>query len=149
VRKSACESLLRGDHLSSDDLLSMSEVDLRALDEFCDAKERHGAEGVAYVDYLRVALVSRTADNCRVTFDRQLVSRPFSPLAGLCPPPESTPVEMRGVVLELKYNGRAPRWMHDLVCTFNLQRCSFPKYVYCADALHIARAPSLARSWVK
>jgi hypothetical protein len=146
VRKSACQSMLRGEHLSPDDLQSMSEVGLRALDEFCDAKERYGADGVAYVDYLRVAYVSRTADNCRVTFDRQLVSRPYSPLDGLCPPPASNPVDMRGVVLELKYNGRAPRWMHDLVRTFNLQRCSFPKYVYCADALGVAPAAGLFRS---
>ena len=94
VRKSACQSMLRGDHLSPDDLESMSEVGLRALDEFCDAKERYGADGVAYVDYQRVAYVSRTADNCRVTFDRHLVSRPYSPLDGLCPPPESKPVDM-------------------------------------------------------
>ena len=39
------------------------------------------------------------------------------------------------MVLELKYNGRAPRWMHDLVTSFGLQRLSFPKYVYAMDAL--------------
>lgn len=148
VRKSACQSMLRGEHLRSDDLHATSEVGMRALDEFCEFKEKYDADGVAYVDYHRVAYVSRTADNCRVTFDRQLVSRPYSPLDGLCPPPELKPVDMGGVVLELKYNGRAPRWMHDLVRTFNLQRCSFPKYVYCADALNVAPVAGMAMSVV-
>ena len=51
VRKSACQSMLRGDHLSSDDLQSMSDVGMRALDEFCEFKEHYDADGVVYVDY--------------------------------------------------------------------------------------------------
>jgi hypothetical protein len=126
--------------LSVADLCSTNDVGFRALDEFCDFKYRSDADGVAYVDYRRVAYVSPTADNCRVTFDRRLVARKYCASQGLAPPNDQTPVDIRGVVLELKYNGRAPRWIHDLVTTFNLQRRSFPKYVYCADALNLASA---------
>jgi hypothetical protein len=140
VRKPACQALLRGARIEVADLCSTGEVGLRALDEFCEYKDRYAADGAVYVDYQRMAFVSRTADNCRVTFDRNLVARPYLSNDGLSPPPAATPVDYRGVVLELKYNGRAPRWMHDLIRTFDLQRCSFPKYVFCADALNVAPA---------
>lgn len=150
VGKLACEAMLRGEHLEVADLWSIGDVGLRALDEFCEFKDRYAADGVVYVDYHRVAYVSRTADNSRVTFDRHLVARPYLSSDGLRPLQTATPVDLRGVVLELKYNGRAPRWMHDLIRTFNLQRCSFPKYVYCADALHVAPAyGGLARVGVR
>lgn len=141
VKKTCCDALLRGERLATSHLCIADDVGCRALDEFCDCKQMHDADGMAFVDYRRIAYVSPTADNTRVTFDRHLVARPYSPGQGLAAPPEAAPVDVRGVVLELKYNGRAPRWMHDLVQSFHLQRCSFPKYVYCADALDLAASP--------
>ena len=39
------------------------------------------------------------------------------------------------VILELKFTDRFARWMHDMVRTFNLERCSVPKYVRGIDAV--------------
>jgi hypothetical protein len=138
VCKSGCEALLRGERLTVADLCTSDDVGCRALDEFCECKQRYDADGVVFVDYRRIAYVSGTGDNTRVTFDRHLVAREFSPGSGLMPGETAAPVPVHGVVLELKYNCRATRWMHDLVQTFNLQRRSFPKYVFCADALNLA-----------
>jgi hypothetical protein len=146
--KRAAERLLHGGRLSHEDLLSNSDASHRALDEFCECCDRLHAEGAVYVDYHRAAYVSKIAESVRVTFDRNVVGRPYYSGCGLSPPAEASAPVSRGVVLELKYNGRAPRWMHDVVTTLNLQRRSFPKYVYCVDALRIDpdhRAPGLLR----
>jgi len=144
IPKPAAERLLRGGEIMTADLLSNGDTSLRALTEFSDCRERLHAEGSAFVDYRREAYVSGSAEACRVVFDRHIVGHPYYSGCGLAPPEEASPVAAKGVVLELKYNGRAPRWMHDLVTSFNLQRRSFPKYVYCVDALKID--PDLAGS---
>jgi hypothetical protein len=138
VSKRAAEALLRGSWLTPADLLTNSEGSRRALAEFCERRERLHADGSAFVSYRREAFVSPTAEAVRVTFDRSIAGHHYFRGNGLDLPDEKSDIPEKGVVLELKYNGRAPRWMHDLVTSFGLQRTSFPKYVYAVDALGIA-----------
>src|SRR5262245_6835019 len=137
VRKPAAERLLEGERLQPKDLLLNGDTSLRALSEFCDCRDRLQANGSAFVDYHREAYVSRQAEGIRVTFDRHVVGHSYIGRCGLVPPEPASPAVTRGVVLELKYNGRAPRWMHDLVTSLSLERRSFAKYVLCVDALAI------------
>jgi SPX domain protein involved in polyphosphate accumulation len=141
VSKRAAESLLRGGWISSAELISPSEASMRALTEFQECRDRLNAQPAAFISYRREAYVSPTAEAVRVTFDRGITGHPFWPEVGLAVPPEEALVRVNGVVLELKYNGRAPRWMHDLITSFGLQRRSFPKYVYGLDALKFRPAP--------
>jgi hypothetical protein len=135
VSKRAAASMLRGGWISPADLLNNGVASTRALTEFCQRREQLKAEGVAFVSYIREAFVSQSAESVRVTFDREIAGRPYDPRMGLAVPDDESMVKVNGVVLELKYNGRAPRWMHDLITSFGLQRLSFPKYVYALDAL--------------
>jgi hypothetical protein len=135
VSKRAAETMLRGGWITPADLLSNGVASMRAFAEFCQRREQLKAEGAAFVSYIREAFVSQTAESVRVTFDREIAGRPYDPRTGLTVPDDESMIKVNGVVLELKYNGRAPRWMHDLVTTFGLQRLSFPKYVYAMDAL--------------
>jgi hypothetical protein len=135
VSKQAAEAMLRGQWISPVDLLNQGVVSARALEEFCQRREQLKAEGTAFVSYIREAFVSRSAESVRVTFDREIAGRPYDPRAGLTVPEDEAKVKVNGVVVELKYNGRAPRWMHDLVTSFGLQRLSFPKYVYAMNAM--------------
>jgi SPX domain protein involved in polyphosphate accumulation len=144
VPKPAAERLLAGSHLSHADLLASGDAPHRALEEFCRCCERLSAVGVAFVSYRREAYVSQSAESVRVTLDRQVVGHAYNAGCGLAAPDECSAPVARGVVLELKYNGRAPRWMHDLVTSFSLQRRSFPKYVHCVDALNIAPENAVA-----
>jgi hypothetical protein len=137
VTKQAAAQFLRGGYLGDADLLSNGDASHRAVTEFCACRDRLNAEGVAFVSYRREALVSESAEGVRVTFDRHVVGHRYQGGCGLAAPAEVSEPVTRGVVLELKYNGRAPRWMHDLVTTLSLQRLSFPKYVHCVDALRI------------
>jgi len=138
VSKAAANRLLGEGRISHSDLLSNGSGSQRAMNEFTERRQQINAEGVVFVEYRREAFVSKSAEAIRVTFDRNIVARSYTSGCGLSLSQESSPAVTKGVVLELKYNGRAPRWMHDLITTFSLQRLSFPKYVYCADALRIA-----------
>jgi hypothetical protein len=137
VSKPAAERLLRGERLHARELLINGDASHRALTEFCDCRERLQAEGAAFVDYRREAYVSQQAEGIRVTFDRHIVGHSYQAKAGLIPPEKASPTVTKGVVLELKYYGRAPRWMHDLVTSLSLERGPFAKYVLCVNALNI------------
>jgi hypothetical protein len=135
VSKRAAAAMLREGWISPAELLNHGVASTRALAEFCQRREQLRAEGAAFVSYIREAFVSPSAESVRVTFDREIAGHPYDPRSGLTVPDDEAMVKVNGVVLELKYNGRAPRWMHDLVTSFALQRLSFPKYVYALDAL--------------
>jgi hypothetical protein len=44
------------------------------------------------------------------------------------------PFPREGVILELKFNNQAPRWMFELAKTFNLKQISVCKYTACVYA---------------
>jgi SPX domain protein involved in polyphosphate accumulation len=139
VSKRAAERVLRGEWISPQELLSRGDTSARALAEFCECRDRLHAVGTAFISYRREAYVSPSAESVRVTFDRQIAGHPYHPDMGLTVPIDEAFVVVDGAVLELKYNGRAPRWMHDLVTHFALQRRSFPKYVFGVDALKMRK----------
>ncbi len=138
VTKRAAERLLRGARLSSADLIVSDEASLRALTEFCDRRGGLSADGRAFVGYRREAYVSSVAEGVRVTFDRQIVGYHYGSDCKLAVPQRKVAIAEKGVVLELKFTGRPPAWMQDLIETFHLQKSIFPKYVYCVNALQIA-----------
>jgi hypothetical protein len=135
VSKRAAAQMLRGGWISPADLLNHSVASVRALEEFCRRREQLNADGSVFVSYIREAFVSQSAESVRVTFDREIAGRPYDPRMGLTVPDDEAMVKVNGVVLELKYNGRKPGWMQDLIMSYGLQRLSFPKYVYAMDAL--------------
>lgn len=138
VRKQVAEKLLWRERLGTADLLSPDEKSIRALAEFCERQAQLGADAAVFVSYWREAYVLPHAEGARITFDRQVVGHPYNPSAGLAIPEQSAVVTSSRVVLELKYIGRAPWWMKDLIRSFGLERISFPKYVRCIDALRLA-----------
>ena len=138
VSKRAAERLLGGARLKLADLLSADATSVRAVNEFCDRREKMRLEGAAFVCYQREAYVSSEAEGLRLTFDRQIIGQTYSSDCSLAIPKLEVPIEPKGVVLELKYNGRIPQWMHDLVASFRLERTPFSKYVYCTDVLRNA-----------
>lgn len=149
VPKAAAERLLRRGTLSASNLTSNNDTSLRALAEFCETQLRLNADGMAFVDYRREAFVSNSAEGVRVTFDRHIAGHRYRAESGLTPSGDAVAILRRGVVLELKYNGRAPRWMHDLITSFNLQRKSVPKYVLTVDALGVGPMKEAALSGVQ
>ncbi|MDP3735417.1 MAG: polyphosphate polymerase domain-containing protein [bacterium] len=76
------------------------------------------------VRYDRQPLIGTEANHLRVTFDRALEAYPYAlgeTYATALPP-------RRSVVMEIKYNGAMPVWLHTLIVHEGLQRIAFSKY---------------------
>jgi hypothetical protein len=138
VSKQAAEHLVCGYRLGPADLIEPGGRSVRDLAEFSELQTRLDAVGTAVVSYWREAYVSPYAEGARVTLDRHVVGH--APGLGLAISAPGSVVTTGDVVLELKYIGRAPGWMKDLVRSFSLTQTSFPKYVYCINALKRASA---------
>ena len=101
------------------------------------------ARGKIYVSYYREIWEDADDEELRVTLDRQIRGSRYDgsgrlevPRRGWRPylPPYLAPFPPDGVILELKFNDRAPRWMFDLVRLFNLQQTPVCKYCACIYA---------------
>ncbi len=116
------------------------------------------AEGSIYISYLREIYEAANDDELRVTFDRQLSATPYDgsgrlylPTWGYPPPPDCPPYyfPFKGVVLELKFDERAPVWMYDMVRFFDLERRPMCKYCACVEGLGLAygKLPHPEHQW--
>ncbi|MFO8027291.1 MAG: polyphosphate polymerase domain-containing protein [Opitutales bacterium] len=100
-----------------------------ALYTFCRLVNQLQARPVAHVAYRREAWYSHGNNRTRVTMDRNVRScrEPSVRLDARLTDPVA--VFGDGVVLELKFTGRFPDWMRELVQVFGLEPCSAAKYV--------------------
>ncbi len=103
--------------------------------------------GSIYVSYYREIYEAPHDEELRVTLDRYIHGSRYDgsgrlevPKRGWRPylPPYLAPLPKDGVILELKFDNQAPRWMFDLVKIFNLRQIPVCKYVACmyAQQLH-------------
>ena len=101
------------------------------------------AYGSIFVSYYREIYESADDEELRVTFDRYIHGSQYDgsgrlqvPKRGWRPylPPYLSPLPKDGVILELKFDNQAPRWMFDLVKIFNLRQVPVCKYVACMYA---------------
>jgi hypothetical protein len=101
------------------------------------------AYGSIYVSYYREIYEAPDDEELRVTMDRYIHGSRYDgsgrlevPTRGWRPflPPYLAPFPKDGVVLELKFDNQAPRWMFDLVKIFNLRQIPVCKYVACMYA---------------
>ncbi|HJM38682.1 MAG TPA: polyphosphate polymerase domain-containing protein [Planctomycetota bacterium] len=118
-----------------------SETDLGDTNflRFVQSVEKTQSRPILLVRYMREAFESRTIDPVRVTFDSELQTQ-LAPDGKIthCEG-EWTPVDVPGIILEIKYSDRFPSWIQSLVNSFGLRYTSVPKYGYCVEA-----SPSLA-----
>jgi len=107
--------------------------------------------GAVYVSYYREIWEATNDDELRVTFDRYVHGSRYDgsgrlqvPKRGWRPylPPYLDHFPKDGVILELKFDNRAPLWMFDLVKLFNLRQTPVCKYSACiyAQQLQYKRA---------
>lgn len=109
-----------------------------AMYAFCQLRDQTGAGPSIYVSYRREAYVSPRNNAIRVTFDRDLMGSVYEKGAPLMLPEKGAYPEVGNankVILELKFTDRFPRWMHDLVQVFGIERTSVPKYILCIDTM--------------
>jgi len=140
VHRSSVPHLLAGRWPERSDLLKYDTRNMGTLQRFCSLRDTVQARGMCFVSYEREAYVSPHDDSVRVTFDRTLQASPFHDSGvqnylAVEPLPQFQQPRLNAVVLELKFTDRFPRWMYDLVQSFNLKRWTMAKYVNCAMAM--------------
>jgi hypothetical protein len=121
-------------------------------DDFWQFANTVRARGAIFVSYYREIYESTDDDELRVTFDRYIHGSSYDgsgrlelPRRGWRPylPPYLDHFPKDGVILELKFDNQAPRWMFELVKIFNLRQTPVCKYSACiyAQQLHCGRQP--------
>jgi hypothetical protein len=109
-------------------------------DDFWGFANISRANGAIYISYIREIWEAPDDEELRVTFDREIHGSRYDgsgelhvPKRGWRPflPPYLAPLPKDGIVLELKYDTQAPRWMVDLVRIFNLQQIAVCKFTAC------------------
>lgn len=119
-------------------------------DDFWQFANTTRARGAIYVSYYREIYEAPDDEELRVTLDRYIHGSRYDssgemrvPRRGWQPylPPYLAPFPKDGVILELKFDNQAPRWMFDLVKIFNLRQTPVCKYSACiyAQQLHCGR----------
>lgn len=128
IRKEVVPQLLAGQLPDPSYLLSRKPQQLEALQEFCRRITDLNAKPRTHVSYLREAWVSPGSNAVRVCIDRKVCSEPqFTPELKTTMENPVMPFEPE-VILELKFTGRFPNWMGDLVRSFGLRQVSSAKY---------------------
>lgn len=120
---------------SSELLVDVNDYNVRVMREFVELCERLHVGPSMLVRYKREAYVSEVDDYARVTFDRCMLGHlpegyrlDVDPSSWI-PLDDIIATEVPGsAVLEIKFAGRAPLWMFDLVQRFGLHLRGFSKY---------------------
>jgi hypothetical protein len=122
-----------------------SDEDRRTLERFRQQVKNLGLIPTLLVAYRRRAMAGRAEPDLRITLDDDLRGRTHPGPNALFVEEELLPFETRSV-LELKFSGRPPRWLVDLVREFRLRRESYSKYCEgidrCADGVAAEQAGS-------
>ncbi len=129
VRREAVDTVLAGQLPDETQMASRNPDHLRAVQDFCSHVNHLGARPRVHVAYLREAWMPPSDNAVRVTIDRRVRSCP-EPTARLTPEMEN-PVDVfpDRAILELKFTGRFPEWIAELVRVFGLRPTSAAKYV--------------------
>jgi hypothetical protein len=137
VRRPAVARLLAGHWPAAGDVLDGSPRGHAALAHFCDLRVKIQAVGQVFVSYRREAYVTEHDNSVRLTFDRVLCGVRYDGSGTLRRDGEAVYPPVEGVVMELKFTDRFPLWMHQMVRSLSLERCSMAKYVSCVTALRV------------
>ena len=115
-----------------------------AYNLFWSLANRVRAQGIVYVSYMRQAFESPDDEELRVTFDRQVSATVYDGTGRLTVPNRGMRMTFgqvpyclprSAVILELKFNERAPAWMFEMVRLFNLERQAVCKYCECIGSM--------------
>ena len=129
VRRAAVNSILAGHLPEPAHLKSKDPKQFFALQRFCELMTKLQARPKVHVAYLREAWLPSDGNSVRVTMDRQVRDDP-EPTARLSTQMKN-PILVFGdsVILEIKFTGRFPLWLTNMVRAFHLRPCSAAKYV--------------------
>lgn len=130
-------------------LAAMKPASREALDTFVTLQRHTNAGPKMLVRYTRLAFHSSIDDYVRVTFDRRILYQPMRHYSLGGDPRRWASIDAAGslgagnLLMEVKFRGRPPVWIGDLVRRFGLVRQGFSKY---GTAVRLTRRETL-RVW--
>jgi SPX domain protein involved in polyphosphate accumulation len=114
-------------------LQKLKDVDQNFINEFLWEETAHQMRPSVIVNYRRKAFYSKFDRNFRVTFDHDLAfggpNKGSFDVDFIKPFPEL-------VILEVKFNGAMPRWFHDIIDMYSLQKDVFSKFCAGIEAIY-------------
>lgn len=114
--------------------------ELRTLERFRTILKSLGLVPTLLMTYERRAMIGRSEPDLRITLDRDLRGRTRPGADALVQEGRLFEFEPRHV-LELKFSGRPPRWLMDIVAQFYLKRVPYSKYCEGIDRCPMDGAP--------
>lgn len=131
VRKQSVQWLLDGGCPRQEDLMSFADAgDFYVLRRFCEMLSAIAAQPRMIVRYQREAWVPPKGQAARVSFDRKVM---WAPWDGKLEAQRWYDSGVHDVILELKFTGRYPNWMRELVINWDLHRLPMAKYASCTE----------------
>src|SRR6266404_1137438 len=128
VRRETVPLLAAGHLPEPDHLLSKETRHLATLQRFNLLQHQLNARPKAHNTYFREAWVSAHDNSLRVTMDRKVRMEPHFKSNAITEMTHPVRVFQEFVVLELKFTGRFPGWLRELVTRFNLMQFAASKY---------------------
>ncbi len=111
-------------------------------ERFCTFANTIRARGMIYVSYVREIWEAPDDEELRVTIDRHIRGSRYDgsgrlrvPTSGWRPSILFYPPE--GVIVEVKFDDRAPRWIYEMVRLFNMERRAVCKYTGCIEGTQL------------
>lgn len=129
VKREAIPPILMGQLPEPEVLLSKEPKGLVALQRFVELMKWIEAKPKVHVAYLREAWLPHDGNSVRITMDRNVRDDPEPTTRLSCQMLNPVSVFGNSVILEIKFTGRFPAWLGEMVRIFRLQKCSAAKYV--------------------
>ncbi|PIR69930.1 MAG: hypothetical protein COU47_00665 [Candidatus Niyogibacteria bacterium CG10_big_fil_rev_8_21_14_0_10_46_36] len=120
---------------------TLSEKKDNVIQEFLSEKLLRSIAPEVLVVYEREPFVGSLNENVRITFDRNIRARKHNSL--IYEGEDFVPVLQDKTVMEVKFNGKLPFYLHEVIREFNLHRMSYSKY---CESLDASRKDSIAFS---
>jgi hypothetical protein len=129
VKREAVDSVMAGHLPEPEHMLSKEPKNIAALLRFSELAKQLNASPKVHVAYLREAWLPHDGNSVRVTMDRQVQDDPDQTTRLLTQMENPVLVFGNKVILEIKFTGRFPSWLADMVRILHLRKCSAAKYV--------------------
>ena len=129
VKREAVDLVMAGHLPEPEHMLSKEPKNIAALLRFSELAKQLNATPKVHVAYLREAWLPHDGNSVRVTMDRQVQDDPDQTTRLLTQMENPVLVFGNKVSLEIKFTGRFPSWLADMVRIFHLRKCSAAKYV--------------------
>lgn len=116
----------------------------QVLDEYEIEKHQRSLQPKVLVSYKREPYIGRYNTNFRVTFDYAIRGGESRDLFSQ----DSAKEVLRdGVVMEVKFNGKLPYYIKEIIDEYNLERVAYSKYCNVAEACYLIPGLSLSRNY--